>query len=88
MVSLWLPFYFSRAAAARFSARPGAQGWPLRLGGECDVQTRWGRALVASRWSRGLYAALKVRVLLLPRTRTGADARAGRFAGTIAGETH
>ena len=60
MVSLWLPvFFFARGAATDFlrglALRAGHSGW----GAHAMLQTRWGRALVASRWSRGLYAAMK-----------------------------
>ena len=60
MVSLWLPvLFFARGAATDFlrglALRSGRSGW----GASAMLQTRWGRALVASRWSRGLYAAMK-----------------------------
>ncbi|MGH9744408.1 MAG: CDP-alcohol phosphatidyltransferase family protein [Candidatus Acidiferrum sp.] len=60
MVSLWIPvFFFVRGAATDFlrglALRSGRSGW----GANAMLQTRWGRALVASRWSRGLYAAMK-----------------------------
>ncbi|HXJ07077.1 MAG TPA: CDP-alcohol phosphatidyltransferase family protein [Candidatus Acidoferrum sp.] len=60
MVSVWLPvFFFVRGAATDFlrglALRAGHSGW----GANAMLQTRWGRALVASRWSRGLYAAMK-----------------------------
>jgi len=66
--------FFARGAATDF-----LRGLALKAGhpagGECDVANPLGRALVLRAWSRGLYAAAQVRVLLLPRTRTGADAR-------------
>src|SRR5215470_4563024 len=60
MVSLWLPIlFFARGAATDFlrglALKAGSSGW----GTNGMLQTRWGRALVASRWSRGLYAAMK-----------------------------
>jgi CDP-diacylglycerol---glycerol-3-phosphate 3-phosphatidyltransferase len=60
MVSLWLPvFFFARGSATDFlrglAMRAGHSGW----GANAMLQTRWGRALVASRWSRGLYAGMK-----------------------------
>src|SRR5499433_215000 len=60
MVSLWLPvLFFARGAATDFlrglALKAGHSGW----GASGMLQTRWGRALVASRWSRGLYAAMK-----------------------------
>jgi CDP-diacylglycerol---glycerol-3-phosphate 3-phosphatidyltransferase len=60
MVSLWLPvLFFARGAATDFlrglAMKAGHSGW----GANGMLQTRWGRALVASRWSRGLYAAMK-----------------------------
>ncbi len=60
MVSLWLPvFFFARGAATDFlrglAAKAGRSGW----GAAAMLDTRLGRALVASRWSRGLYAAMK-----------------------------
>jgi CDP-diacylglycerol--glycerol-3-phosphate 3-phosphatidyltransferase len=60
MVSLWLPMlFFARGATTDFlrglAPRAGHSGW----GASAMLQSRWGRALVASRWSRGAYAALK-----------------------------
>jgi CDP-diacylglycerol--glycerol-3-phosphate 3-phosphatidyltransferase len=60
MVSLWLPMlFFARGAATDFlrglALKAGPSGW----GANAMLQTRWGRALVASRWSRSIYAALK-----------------------------
>ncbi len=60
MVSLWLPIlFFARGAATDFlrglAMKAGHSGW----GANAMLQTRWGRALVASRWSRGSYAAMK-----------------------------
>jgi phosphatidylglycerophosphate synthase len=60
MVSLWLPIlFFARGAATDFlrglAMKAGHSGW----GSNAMLETRWGRALVASRWSRGLYAAMK-----------------------------
>jgi CDP-diacylglycerol--glycerol-3-phosphate 3-phosphatidyltransferase len=60
MVSLWLPvFFFARGAATDFlralAYKAGRSGW----GTSGMLETRWGRALVASRASRGAYAAMK-----------------------------
>ncbi len=60
MVSLWLPMlFFARGAATDFlrglALKAGRSGW----GSNAMLQSKWGRALVASRWSRGVYAALK-----------------------------
>jgi phosphatidylglycerophosphate synthase len=60
MVSLWLPMlFFARGAATDFlrglALKTGHSGW----GANSILQSRLGRALVASRWSRGAYASLK-----------------------------
>lgn len=60
MVSLWLPMlFFARGAATDFlrslAMKAGHSGW----GANAMLQSKWGRALVASRWSRGAYATLK-----------------------------
>jgi CDP-diacylglycerol---glycerol-3-phosphate 3-phosphatidyltransferase len=60
LVSLWLPIlFFARGAATDFlrglALKAGHSGW----GANAMLQSRVGRALVASRWSRGAYAALK-----------------------------
>jgi phosphatidylglycerophosphate synthase len=60
MVSLWLPMvFFARGAVTDFlrglALKAGHSGW----GANAMLQTRVGRALVASRWSRGAYASLK-----------------------------
>ena len=60
MVSLWLPMlFFARGAATDFlrglAMKAGHSGW----GANAMLQSRWGRALVASRWSRGAYATMK-----------------------------
>jgi len=60
MVSLWLPMlFFARGAATDFlrglAMKAGHSGW----GATSILQSRIGRAIVASRWSRGAYAAIK-----------------------------
>lgn len=60
LISLWVPvLFFVRGTVTDFirsiAARTGRSGF----GPGGMIETRWGRALVASRASRGAYAALK-----------------------------
>jgi CDP-diacylglycerol--glycerol-3-phosphate 3-phosphatidyltransferase len=89
MVSLWLPvLFFARGAATDFlrglALKAGHSGW----GANAMLQTRWGRALVASRWSRGLYAALKCACFCYLGLELALTRGPVALLGTIAGETH
>jgi CDP-diacylglycerol---glycerol-3-phosphate 3-phosphatidyltransferase len=89
MVSLWLPvLFFARGAATDFlrglALKAGHSGW----GANAMLQTRWGRALVASRWSRGLYAALKCACFCYLGLELALTREPVAFLGTIASETH
>src|SRR5262249_33524517 len=89
MVSLWLPvLFFARGAATDFlrglALKGGHSGW----GGNAMLQTRWGRALVASRWSSGLYATLKCAWFCALGLESALTRGPVVLLGTIASEAH
>lgn len=60
LISIWIPvLFFVRGTLTDFLRGLGAQRGRIGFGREGMLQTRWGRALVASRVSRASYAVLK-----------------------------
>src|SRR3989454_11359514 len=89
MVSLLLPvLFFGRGAATDFlrglALKAGHSGW----GANAMLQTRWGRALVASRWSRGLYAALKCACFCYLGLELALTRGPVALLGAVAGDMH
>jgi CDP-diacylglycerol--glycerol-3-phosphate 3-phosphatidyltransferase len=60
LVSLWVPvIFFVRGTLADFLRSLASRAGRSGFGQNGMIETRWGRALVASRASRGAYATLK-----------------------------
>jgi CDP-diacylglycerol---glycerol-3-phosphate 3-phosphatidyltransferase len=60
LISIWIPIlFFVRGTLTDFLRGLGAQRGRIGFGREGMLETRWGRALVASRVSRASYAVLK-----------------------------
>lgn len=60
LISLWVPvLFFVRGAATDFVREVAARQGRSGFGAQSMMETRWGRALVASRWSRGAYGVVK-----------------------------
>ncbi len=60
LITLWVPvFFFARGTITDFLRGAAAKAGRSGFGKNSMLETRWGRALVASRESRVAYAALK-----------------------------
>jgi CDP-diacylglycerol--glycerol-3-phosphate 3-phosphatidyltransferase len=60
LISLWVPIlFFVRGTLTDFLRSLGARAGRSGFGGNGMIETRWGRALVASRLSRAAYATVK-----------------------------
>lgn len=60
LITLWVPvFFFARGSITDFLRSVAAKSGRHGFGRNSMLETRWGRALVASRLSRAAYAALK-----------------------------
>jgi CDP-diacylglycerol---glycerol-3-phosphate 3-phosphatidyltransferase len=60
LITLWVPvFFFARGTITDFLRGTAAKAGRSGFGKNSMLETRWGRALVASRASRVAYAALK-----------------------------